>query len=162
MRRRCHEKMMTENHQDDPLWALYERPGYLVRRAHQIMDAAFMEAMADLALTPAQYGALFAIEAQEGIDQAGLARALRFDRSTMGLVVSNLEKRQLITRTPDDSDKRKRLLHLTDEGRRLLAIAHERGAESRSSVMAIYGEGQERQLIELLATFIQAWDKLPE
>jgi hypothetical protein len=37
---------------------LYARPGFLLRRAHQISAAVFEDACRDLGLTPAQFGVL--------------------------------------------------------------------------------------------------------
>ena len=62
---------------------MYQRPGFLLRRAHQISAAIFEAACADLELTQAQYGALTVLASEPGIDQTRLARALAFDKVTV-------------------------------------------------------------------------------
>ena len=70
---------------------LYQRPGFLLRRAHQISASIFEHACADLALTPAQYGVLCVMAEQPGIDQSSLARALAFDKVTVLRVLKGLQ-----------------------------------------------------------------------
>src|ERR1700730_16523655 len=58
---------------------LWSRPGFLVRRLHQISVAIFLEEMAGLEITPVQYGALMIVAADPGIDQSALAAELGID-----------------------------------------------------------------------------------
>jgi DNA-binding MarR family transcriptional regulator len=142
----------------DPTELLYSRPGFLFRRANQIAVASFMEEMGDLKLTTTQYAALLIVQMQQPIDQVGLAKFLRLDRSTTGLAVANLEKRNLITRGPDATDRRRRILKLSAKGGELLEAAHERGEIARVKAMGVFSGEEERQLIESLQKFVQAWD----
>lgn len=142
----------------DPVELLHNRAGFLLRRANQIAVASFMDALGDLKLTTTQYGALLIIETKQPIDQVGLARLLRLDRSTTGLAVSNLEKSGLITREPDDADRRRRMLQLTAKGSEVLQVAHERGAVSRLEAMAVFTPEEHQQLIGLLQKFVGAWE----
>jgi DNA-binding MarR family transcriptional regulator len=142
----------------DPTELLYSRPGFLFRRANQIAVASFMEEMGDLKLTTTQYAALLIVQMKQPIDQVGLARSLRLDRSTTGLAVANLEKRGVITREPDATDRRRRILKLNARGDALLAEAHERGETARVKAMAVFSGEEERQLIQSLQKFVQAWD----
>ena len=48
---------------------LYRRPGFLLRRAHQISAALFLEEATGLALTTTQYGALVVLRARGSLDQ---------------------------------------------------------------------------------------------
>ena len=53
---------------------LYARPGFLLRRAHQISSAVFEDACKGLALTPAQFGRhVFAVRHLNQIPQPGTA-----------------------------------------------------------------------------------------
>ena len=66
-------------------------PGHLIRRAHQISAAIFMEECADHNVTPVQYACLSEIARQPGVDATRLASAVAFDRSTLGNVLERLE-----------------------------------------------------------------------
>ena len=59
-----------------PVIDIYQRPGFLLRRAHQISTAIFERSCAHLGLTPAQYGVLSVLAEQPGVDQSSLARAM--------------------------------------------------------------------------------------
>ena len=74
---------------------MYQRPGFLLRRAHQISAAIFENACADLGLTQAQYGALVVLASQPDIDQSSLGRAMGFDKVTILRVLRGLEERGL-------------------------------------------------------------------
>ena len=62
---------------------MYQRPGFLLRRAHQISAAIFENACTPIGLTQAQYGALTVLASEPHIDQSRLARALAFDKVTV-------------------------------------------------------------------------------
>ncbi|GLQ55589.1 hypothetical protein GCM10010862_28480 [Devosia nitrariae] len=99
---------------------LYRRPGFLIRRAHQISSGLFVRECQAYDVTPTQYGVLYALERCPAIDQGTLAWLVRFDRSTTAMVVGLLENRGLIERRTDLVDRRRRVLNLTEAGRRLL------------------------------------------
>src|SRR5260370_1805656 len=84
---------------------LWSRPGFLVRRLHQISVAIFLEEMADLEITPVQYGALMIVAAEPGIDQSALAAELGVDRANAGDVLARLSKSGYLTRDPSPSDR---------------------------------------------------------
>src|SRR5260370_7788603 len=77
---------------------LYQRPGFMIRRAHQIAVAIFLEEARESRITPTQYGVLVILGRRPEIYQNTLARLLGLDRSTTGLVVRKLAERGLIAR----------------------------------------------------------------
>lgn len=113
---------------DGGLAALYARPGFKLRRAHQIALSVFLEECSAHDVTTTQYGILVALREHPGIDQIGLAQLLGLDRSTTGMVVGLLEGRALLKRTQPPQDRRRRVLTLTRSGARLL-VALEPAAE---------------------------------
>ncbi|KAF1021245.1 MAG: HTH-type transcriptional repressor NicR [Paracidovorax wautersii] len=100
--------------------ALESQAGHNIRRLQQIAVAIFMQETEASAVTPVQFAVLNTLEAQPGIDQRTLARAVSFDTSTIGGVVDRLEARGLLTRSFSAQDRRVRLLNLTPEGATLL------------------------------------------
>ncbi|MFG1396257.1 MarR family winged helix-turn-helix transcriptional regulator [Roseixanthobacter pseudopolyaromaticivorans] len=99
---------------------LTERPGFLIRRLHQIHLAMFYEACSGLNVTPVQSSILTVLARRQGLDQAGLAAMIGVDRATVGQVIRRLAARGLVARGNSSEDKRLKLVHLTDEGRALL------------------------------------------
>src|ERR1700736_2384072 len=99
---------------------IYERPGYLMRRAQQIAVAIFMEECASFEITPVQYASLVAIREHPGVDATRLSALIAFDRSTLGDVLELLEAKGWIERSGSPEDKRIKVLRLSREGARML------------------------------------------
>jgi DNA-binding MarR family transcriptional regulator len=99
-----------------PLWA---RPGYLLRRLHQIHYALFFEECAEFDITPVQYGLLTTLSTNPDLDQNSIARELGIDRTNVADVLSRLSRRGLIERRRGKVDKRTMLARLTPTGKRV-------------------------------------------
>src|SRR5690606_697398 len=95
---------------------LYARPGFLLRRAHQISAAVFEDECRSVGLTPAQFGVLSVLRASPGLDQSSLARALGFDKVTVLRVLRGLETRGLIARAPAPANRRNLSISLSEAG----------------------------------------------
>lgn len=134
---------------DHPL-RLYSRPGFLLRRAHQISAAVFEDECRAVGLTPAQYGVLTILRASPGLDQSSLARALGFDKVTVLRVLRGLEERQLVERATAEGNRRKLSLRLAPAGQALLRRAHDPADQACLRLMAPLAPEQREQLIGLL------------
>jgi DNA-binding MarR family transcriptional regulator len=129
---------------------LYARPGFLLRRAHQISAAVFEDACRDLGLTPAQFGVLTVLQAHPGLGQSSLARALGFDKVTVLRVLRGLQSRGLVTRGPADGNRRNVSVALTEQGATLLQQAQKPAEKAYKRLMAPLDKHQQEQLLELL------------
>jgi DNA-binding MarR family transcriptional regulator len=129
---------------------LYQRPGFLLRRAHQISVALFESACAELGLTPAQYGVLTVLDAQPGLDQTRLARALAFDKVTVLRVLKGLEDRGLVRRERSTVNRRQMQLALTPPGRDLLAAAREPSEQACRRLLSPLTLEQREHLLQAL------------
>ena len=138
---------------------LYTRPGFLLRRAHQIAVGLFIEECARYGLTPPQHSALTVIERRPGIDQAALARTIGFDRATMGQVVEGLEKRGFVVREGSAADKRRKTLRLTAEGRALLRSARPAARRTTERLLAPLPAADRERFVKLLIELTGALNK---
>ncbi len=129
---------------------LYLRPGFLLRRAHQLSVGLFEERCRELGLTPPQYGVLTIVDHADGCDQATVARALGFDRVTTLHIVRGLQQRALLERSASAADGRRLRLALTAAGRALLARARAPAAEVSQELMAPLAPAERRQFQALL------------
>jgi len=129
---------------------LYARPGFLLRRAHQISAAVFEDACRDLGLTPAQFGVLTVLQAHPGLGQSSLARALGFDKVTVLRVLRGLESRGLVSRGQAEANRRNVSVSLTPEGEALLQQAQKPAEKAYKRLMAPLDKHQQEQLLELL------------
>ncbi len=129
---------------------LYARPGFLLRRAHQISAAVFEDECRAVGLTPAQFGVLTVLSAQPGLGQSSLARALGFDKVTVLRVLRGLETRGLVARGPAPDNKRNVCARLTAAGDVLLAQAQKPAEAAYKRLLAPLDAQQQGQLLQLL------------
>jgi DNA-binding MarR family transcriptional regulator len=129
---------------------LYARPGFLLRRAHQISAAVFEDACRDLGLTPAQFGVMTVLQAHPGMGQSSLARALGFDKVTVLRVLRGLESRGYVARGPAEDNKRNVCVSLTSAGEAVLQQAQKPAEKAYKRLMAPLDKEQQAQLVHLL------------
>lgn len=99
---------------------LFERPGFLMRRLHQIYVSIYLQECAAYGTTPVQTSVLQVLLVRPGADQVSLAADIGIDRTTMSNVLSRLEGRGLVRREADPKDRRIRKSHLTEAGQTLI------------------------------------------
>lgn len=133
---------------------LDERPGHLIRRLQQISLALFMEQASRFDITPVQYAAIFAIGKQPGMDQTALGNAIALDRSTIGDVVTRLEKKKLIKRLDGATDRRTKSLYITAVGRRLVADIEPAVAATQRLILAPLTAGERAGFMRMLKRLV--------
>jgi len=133
---------------------LYRRPGFMIRRAHQIAVSLFLEETGALGITNRQYGILLALGHRPGIDQISVARLLGLDRSTTGMVIKTLETAGLIARTVGPRDRRRSSLALTRAGERMLDRLAEPARRAKTHVLSCFTPAERAQFLALLEKFI--------
>ncbi|MEQ8709938.1 MAG: MarR family transcriptional regulator [Rhodospirillales bacterium] len=94
-----------------------------LQRAARAVGRRFDEALRPFNLTNGQYSLLVSLNRPQPPRITDVATLLAMDRTTLTANLKPLERRGLLTVTPDPKDKRGRLLHLTDAGRDLLVQA---------------------------------------
>jgi len=99
---------------------LFGRPGFLIRRLHQIHTGIFAEETRDFNITPVQYSLLSALGDHGEMDHNSLALEIGLERTSVSEVLPRLENRGLISRTQSETDRRVRLIRLTRQGKELL------------------------------------------
>lgn len=100
---------------------LADRPGFLVRRLHQVHVALFAESCGRFGITPVQYSVMTALQREDELDQVSLAAEVGIDRANATDVIRRLEGRGLLRRAAGESDSRLKMCSLTPAGRRLAA-----------------------------------------
>jgi DNA-binding MarR family transcriptional regulator len=147
-------KVTTRESAADKLGQLYARPGFMIRRAHQISIDIFIDACQSLDITPSQYGVMYVLRLSGLVSQIGIARLLGFDRSTTALVVKNLSERGLVTKEKSEVDARKTEIMLTPEGKKLLIQADKLADASKKALMAAFTKEEEKLFTALLSKFV--------
>jgi DNA-binding MarR family transcriptional regulator len=121
--------------------------GYQLRRAQLATFQSFAQAMAPFGLSPGQLGVLLLVEANPGLNQTALGRALGIERSSVVAVLDRLEARDLLRRTKPD--RRSHALYLTEAGRRLLDDLRP-ALEAHEAQIARGLSGEQRALLKAL------------
>ena len=137
-----------------PLEELYQRPGFLIRRAQQIAVSLFLEETGELGITNTQYGILMVLKDRPGIDQISLAKLLGLDRSTTGMVLGKLEKAGLIGRCIEKHDRRRRNLALTRAGENMLERLAEPARRAQMQVLSPFTAEERTMFLQLLQKFV--------
>ncbi|MDM0045627.1 MarR family transcriptional regulator [Variovorax dokdonensis] len=130
------------------------QPGHRIRRLQQIAVAVFMQETESAAVTPVQFAVLNTLAEQPGIDQRTLARLVSFDTSTIGGVIDRLEARGALTRNLSPDDRRVRLLHLTDDGRELLAAVTPTMTLAQERILEPLSASEKNQFMALMQRVI--------
>ncbi len=133
---------------------LDERPGHLIRRLQQISFAVFMDQAREFGITPVQYAAIFAINNNPGVDQTALCHIIALDRSTIGDVVTRLEKKKLITRLSGPADRRTKPLYVTPRGRRLIRDIEPAVAATQRLILAPLKAGERPLFMRMLKQLV--------
>jgi MarR family transcriptional regulator, lower aerobic nicotinate degradation pathway regulator len=99
---------------------LFGRPGFLIRRLHQLHCSLFLEETRGRDITPVQYSLMTALDARGELEQNSLALEIGLERSSVAEVVPRLQRRGLLERRRSREDGRVKLIRLTPRGRALL------------------------------------------
>jgi len=141
---------------------LYNRPGYLIRRLHQIAEVYFNAEAARYGVTSLQHGAMLAIRAMPGIDQLRLGNAMRCDRTTVSGVVRRLEAKKLIRRRTGKADRRAKALFITREGERMLERLSEVAAHAQQRILTGLSDAERKRALELLGRVVRHFEQKSE
>jgi DNA-binding MarR family transcriptional regulator len=121
--------------------------GYRLRLAQQALFRDFAASVGEL--SPGRVGILLLIEANPGVTQSRLAKAVSIDRSTMVGVLHVLARRGLVERRRGE-DRRTNGLWLTPSGRDLVGKVKRRVVLHERRVAARLSAAEREQLIGLL------------
>lgn len=129
-------------------------PGHLVRRAHQLAVAVFMEETGDFDVTPVQFAILNALIDDPGEDQVTLAGRVAFDAATSGSVIGRLEAKGWVRREADPADKRRKLLWVTPEGEQVALRMKRAVARAQARIVAPLDAAEQVQFVQLLGKLV--------
>ncbi len=129
---------------------LTELVGYHLRRAQAAVFSHFLKTIGDEGITPGQFGVLVLIDANAGLSQSALAKALGVKRSTMVAVIDRLEQLGWVERMASETDRRSYALALTKKGIDTLTRITPLVRGHEEHINAGLNEKEKATLIELL------------
>lgn len=134
---------------------LSERPGFLVRRLHQIHSAIFFEECKEFNITPVQYGMLTALSVSPGLDQKALGHELGLDRTNTADVLKRLEERGLIKRQQSAEDGRVKHAFNTAKGEKITKAMYSSMLNAQHRLLAPLSEADQKKFIKLLYALVE-------
>lgn len=129
-------------------------PGHLIRRAHQLAYAVFMDETASFDVTPVQFAILNALMDTPGVDQVTLAGHVAFDAATSGSVIGRLEAKGWVRRKPDAQDRRRKLLWVTAEGEQAVQRMKRAVARAQTHILGPLNAVERDQFMRLLGKLV--------
>ncbi len=94
-----------------------------IQRTARALARRFDDALRPFGLTNGQFSLLMSLNRPAPPPMGPVASLLAMDRTTLTAALKPLERRGLVQVSPDPSDRRSRILTLTDKGKELLAGA---------------------------------------
>ncbi len=137
-------------------FSLLRRPGFLIRRLHQIHLSLFFDETAGEGLTPVQFSVLTALAELGTLDQASLAKAIRLERTGVAEVLPRLAKRGLVSRETSSADRRVKLVQLTPAGRVLVGRLQSAVVRAHARLVAPLGVAARAQFLAQLEQLVEA------
>jgi DNA-binding MarR family transcriptional regulator len=129
-------------------------PGHLIRRAHQLAVAIFMEETSDFGVTPVQFAILNALIDDPGEDQVTLAGKVAFDAATFGSVIGRLEGKGWVRREADGADRRRKLLWVTKDGEAAAMKMKRAVAKVQARILGPLDAAEREQFLALLGKLV--------
>jgi len=133
---------------------LLEKPGHLIRRAHQVSVAMFEARSGAYNITAPQHVVMTALFKHAHVDQVSLAAMIGLDKVTTGNIVSRLQKRGLIVRRRSPSDGRAHELMLSEAGTRMLMEMQHLVKDYHEELLGNLTKAERAKLVKLLRRMI--------
>jgi DNA-binding MarR family transcriptional regulator len=137
-------------------WPLDQRPGFLVRRLHQIHVALFQKRCAAFEITPLQYSLLSALAARGVADQTTLAADVALDRTTTTGALKRLQSRNFIARTVGREDRRAQTCRITAAGTTLLAKIEAPARAAHRDTLSSLHKAEQKRFIAMMQRIVNA------
>jgi DNA-binding MarR family transcriptional regulator len=143
-------------HKSSNSWPLGQRPGFLIRRLHQIHVALFQKKCAAFDVTPLQYSLLSALARRGTADQTTLAADVALDRTTTTGALKRLQSRKFIERAVDSRDRRAQMCRLTKAGASLLRRMEASARAAHRETVADLSKAEQRRFIAMMQRIVAA------
>lgn len=131
-----------------PDYALDDQVGFLLRLAMQRHLSIFAARIP--ALTPTQFAVLAKLSELGPTSQNALGRATAMDAATMKGVADRLRDKGLVVAGPEDGDRRRLILSLTETGRALFAQLAPAALAITAETLAPLSPAERQGFVDLL------------
>lgn len=145
-------KNPADTAQDHPAYTLDDQIGYVLRRVTQRHLALFSEAIPEVTTT--QFAVLARLAEQGATSQNLLGRAVAMDAATVKGVVDRLARQGLVATTPDEADRRRLNVALTEAGQALFEARRADALAVSARTLEPLADRERAQILALLARLV--------
>lgn len=129
-------------------------PTRLVNQVALVANRATERALNATGSRRYHYALLAALGEFGSISQADLGRRTRIDRSDIVATVNELAGRGFVERSPDEGDRRRKIVTITEAGTAHLAELDERLAGAQDELLAGLDPAERAELVRLLTRIL--------
>ncbi|GGJ21024.1 MarR family winged helix-turn-helix transcriptional regulator [Paenibacillus hunanensis] len=124
--------------------------GFLLGSTYRRVSNLFAAKLKEYDITPEQWGVLYYICAQEGMNQKELAAHAYKDQPTTARILDVLHRKGLIRKEIDPHDRRAFLVYPNEDGRALMQKVHALEAQHNQEIAELITPEHMEQLSQLL------------
>jgi MarR family transcriptional regulator, organic hydroperoxide resistance regulator len=128
---------------------------YLLTRAGVRMGEMFSEELAGIGMTLPMYRVMAALWERDGQKLSELADMISIEMSTLSRLITEMKKRDLVSRQRQDGDERSVRLSLTAEGRVLVASLIPRAQSYEARAVQGFSAEQVAQMKRMFRTILK-------
>jgi MarR family transcriptional regulator for hemolysin len=137
-------------------WASAEFAAQLLFRLWRASHTRTAEAFDSVGLTPALFALLNTLGTRTGATQQEIGAEMGIDRSTMVLLIDELEAKRLAKRRPHPTDRRAREVAITAKGRKLLNQSRKLALQVEGEVLRGLSVHEREEMLALLRRALSA------
>ncbi|HZE30628.1 MAG TPA: MarR family winged helix-turn-helix transcriptional regulator [Actinoallomurus sp.] len=126
---------------------------FLLSQASHVLATQMAAAFAEIDITPREYCVLFHAQEAERT-QIQLAKISELDKTTMVVTVDELERAGLAERRPSSTDRRARIIAVTEAGERAVAEGMKVADRVHRDVLAALPEDQREMFVGALTRLV--------
>ncbi|MFM2486229.1 MarR family winged helix-turn-helix transcriptional regulator [Celerinatantimonas yamalensis] len=135
---------------------IHQEVFHLMRRVFQLHTAAWQKALPTL--TKPQMAVLRTLAEHPGIEQIELMAAAASSKATLAEMLRRLEQRQWLYRQTDTNDRRRRFVHLTEQGEQLVQELRPQWEQVDQQFLQRLSTDEQGLLLQLLTKLAQSDD----
>ncbi len=129
--------------------------GFLANQMARLFASGLARRLNALDLAPAQFMVLLELWDEDARTQVDLVAALDVEQATMANTLSRMERDKLIERRPSETDKRVRIVVLTEKARQLQKAAMEGAQAQNAAALAGFSPDEVQTFLSLMRRTIR-------
>jgi MarR family transcriptional regulator, transcriptional regulator for hemolysin len=126
---------------------------FMLAHASHVLATRMTAAFAEIGITPREYCVLYHATTGE-LTQIELARLSDLDKTTMVVTLDDLEEAGYAERRPSRTDRRARVVVVTDQGRQLVDAGHEIADRVHREVLADLSSDRRQVFMDSLTQLV--------